>query len=101
MRNIWTYRNNQMHALRVGLRDGSFRRVAKAVMSGEVRMAELQKSAGAEFHAEDDMGTTADALACCLTQLAQESEEAGLSETADLIRAAALEEVRLSGARRH
>ncbi len=67
-------------------------------------MAEIQKYVAAGSHAEDDMGTTADALACCLTQLAQESEEAGLSETADLIRAAALsalEEVRVSGARRH
>ena len=67
-------------------------------------MAELNKFESVAPCIEEDAGTTADALACCLTQLAQESEEAGLSETADLIRAAALsalEEVRLAGARRH
>ena len=93
-----------MLALREDLRNETVRRLAKAVMSGEVRMAEFLKSADAETSIEEDAGTTADALACCLAQLAQESEEAGLSETADLIRAAALlalEEVRLPGARRH
>ncbi|MCB9948714.1 MAG: hypothetical protein H6842_13000 [Rhodospirillaceae bacterium] len=67
-------------------------------------MAEIQYLASPSASEEEDVTARAQALACCLKQLAEECDVAGLYETADLIRTAALsalEEAGPMGASRH